>query len=144
MWHEDSTNADESYLRNYIRRTLIPSLDQRDADWQTSFLQLIRTQQQLRENITKCLDTVVDGKNTLARYDIIMLPPEISYEIIQHACTIYTGNTLERSLAESAVLFAKVAKPGKVLELGKDWQLRAESANVVVEPRRHMVSFKEH
>jgi tRNA(Ile)-lysidine synthase len=143
-WREDSTNTDESYLRNYIRHTLIPTLDQKSMVWRTVFLQHIRKQQQLRAKITKCLDTLLGGRSVLSRYNIIMHPPEISYEIIQHACTIHTGNTLERSLAESAVLFAKVAKPGKVLELNKDWQLRAESANVVVEPRRPMVSFKEH
>ena len=143
-WREDSTNTDESYLRNYIRHTLIPTLDQKSGDWRTTFLLHIRKQQQLRAEITKLLDSHVEGRSVLDRYELIMQPPEISYEIIQHTSTMTMGNTLERPLAESAVLFAKVAKPGKVLELGKNWQLRAESANVVVEPRRPVVSFKEH
>lgn len=143
-WREDSTNTDESYLRNYIRHSLIPMLDQKDGEWQAKFLQKIRKQQQLRVQIESELDTWLAARAALPRYELIMLPPEISYEIIQRACTLYTGNTLERSLAESALLFSKVAQPGKVFELGRTWQLRAESANVVVELRRPMVSFKEH
>jgi tRNA(Ile)-lysidine synthetase-like protein len=141
-WREDTTNHDESYTRNYIRRTLMPMLDQKSDSWRTSFLQLIRNQQEVRKKIenqlTKWLDEQVVFYNKqacLRRYQVIMLPSREAYELLQQLMRSLTGNSLERKVAEAAVLFCKVARPKKVLQLNANWQLRAESANVIVEPR---------
>ena len=141
-WHEDSTNTNEAYTRNYIRHTLVPTLDQKSSDWQESFLQHIRKQQEVRgkieKELTKWLDEHVqyyNGYAKLRRYDIIMLPHEAAYELMQQMFRKLTGNSFERHIAEAAVLFVKVAQPGKVLQLNRSWQLKAESANVIVEAR---------
>lgn len=141
-WREDSTNTDESYTRNYIRHTLVPMLDQKSESWHEDFLRRIRNQQELRVKIenelTKWLDEHVVFNNSIAkfrRYQLIMLPQREAYELFQQSMRRVTGNSLERSVAESAVLFSKVARPKKVLQLNANWQLRAESANVIVEPR---------
>ena len=146
-WREDSTNTDETYTRNYIRHTLIPMLDQKSATWREEFLQHIRNQRLLRAKIepelTKWLDTCVQFHNGMAimrRYNLIMLPQDVAYELFQQLLRRLTGNSLERAQAESAVLFVKVAKPQKILQLNGDWQLRAESANVIVEPRTPVLS----
>ncbi len=149
-WREDSTNTDETYTRNYIRRTLVPMLDQKSDGWRDSILQQIRNQQEVRKKIevglTKWLDTNTVFNNTtlsLPRHLIIMAPQIVGYELLQQAFRRTTGNSLERALAESAVLFTKVARPHKVMQLSANWQLRAESANVVVEPRTPMVSLNK-
>lgn len=141
-WREDPTNSDESYTRNYIRNTLIPMLDQKSDTWRDKFLQQIRKQQLLRlqteHELTKWLDEHVQFNNntaTVRRYDVIMLPQREAYETFQQLMRRLAGNSLERKIAEAAVLFSKVARPKKVLQLNANWQLRAESANVIVEPR---------
>lgn len=141
-WREDSTNRDERYLRNYVRHTLVPLLDQKSASWRESFLQHIRSQQEVRKKVepllTKWLDIYAQStgrKLSLPRYHIIMAPRPLAYEYLQQAFRQHAGNSFERPLAESAVLFTKVAKPRKLMELNQNWQLRAESANVIVEPR---------
>jgi tRNA(Ile)-lysidine synthetase-like protein len=150
MWHEDSTNTDETYLRNYIRRTLVPMLDQKSAVWRDTFLQQVRKQQEARKNIELRLTTWLDNNAifyndalSLRRYDIVMAPQNVAYEIMQQACRRTIGHSLERRLAENAVLFTKTARAHKLMQLGKNWQLRAESANVVVEPRTTVVSLNE-
>jgi tRNA(Ile)-lysidine synthetase-like protein len=142
VWREDSTNTDERYLRNYIRHTLVPLLDQKSDDWRTFFLQRIRNQQVVRlkiENeLTKWLDNHVvfnNGQAHLRRYDFIMMPSRESYELLQQIFRRMTGNSLERDLVATALLFIKTGLPHKTMVLGTHWQLRAESANVIVEPR---------
>lgn len=142
QWREDTTNSDESYTRNYIRRTLVPILDQKSEHWRESFLQLIRNQQEVRKKIenelTKWLDEHVEFNNSMAyvrRYELVMLPTVEAYELFQQLMRRMTGNSLERKMAESAILFSKVARSKKVLQLNANWQLRSESANVIVEPR---------
>jgi len=141
-WREDSTNTNQAYTRNYIRHTLMPMLDQKSSTWQDSFLQHIRNQKEkrgkLEKELTKWLDEHVQYNNTramLRRYQIIMLPQPVAYELMQQLFRVHTGHSFERHIAEAAILFAKTAKPQKVMQLNGNWQLRAESANVIVEPR---------
>ncbi len=149
-WREDTTNADERYLRNYIRHAVVPMLDQKSDAWREKFLQHIRKQHQLRHTINKQFDAWLDKQDTknntltILRYDIIMAPTQIAYEYIQHAFWRHTGHTLERRQAQAAVLFTKIARPRKLMQTGPNWQLRAASANVVVEPRPGVVSLDKH
>lgn len=150
-WREDTTNADQSYVRNYIRHTFIPILDQKSDTWRTTFLQYIRKQRQLRSSINAELDawmfTYAKRKThtlTLPRYQLIMLPADLAYEVLQHLFWRHTGRTVLRSQAQNAVLFTKVARAGKLMPLGNGWQLHAESANLIVEPRLNMLSLDEH
>lgn len=155
-WREDTTNTDESYTRNYIRHTLVPSLDQKSSTWRDAFLQHIRNQQERRTiieaELNKWLDTHVQFNNkgnsapataTLRRYDVLMLPQPVAYEILQQTMRRLTGNSLERPRAEAAVLFTKVAKPQKVLQLGLHWQLRSLAVTVIVEPRTPVLSLEK-
>ncbi|HSE61440.1 MAG TPA: tRNA lysidine(34) synthetase TilS [Candidatus Saccharimonadales bacterium] len=141
-WREDSTNADERYLRNYVRRTLVPLLSKRDANWADYFLQLIREQQHLRRKIEDELDNkltlyvVVNGTTLLLnRYEWVMLPELEAYELFQALCRKYLGHSVVRDLALRALLFIKTARPHKTMPLGVAWQLRATTKQIIVEAR---------
>jgi len=43
-WREDSTNTDEKYLRNRIRRTLIPLLNESFPSWESGIFNMAETQ----------------------------------------------------------------------------------------------------
>ena len=43
-WREDSTNADEKFLRNRIRRRLIPHLNESFPSWETALFNMAQTQ----------------------------------------------------------------------------------------------------
>jgi tRNA(Ile)-lysidine synthase len=43
-WREDSSNADERYLRNRVRRRLVPLLDEHFPDWRQAVASLAETQ----------------------------------------------------------------------------------------------------
>jgi tRNA(Ile)-lysidine synthetase-like protein len=141
-WREDSTNSNERYLRNYIRRTLIPTLDQKNSGWESIFLQQIRSQQILRQQIEHELNSILSvcsniqtASVTLNRYAIIMLSEDLGYELLQQLFRTHIGHTLERPLAEAVLIFAKVASAHKVMPLNAKWQLRALQRDLIVEPR---------
>lgn len=133
-WREDSTNQDEHYLRNFIRHSLIPLCDQKSDSWRDDFLQLIRKQQLLRQTIHSAIAELPAGSQTL-RFFIIMAPPEVAYELVQEQCKKITGNTVQRRVAEAAVVFIKVARPRAVLQLSATHHIRVTQREFIVEPR---------
>lgn len=145
-WREDSTNSDQTYLRNYIRHTGLPWLRKHDSHWQNNFLQLIRKQQQLRRTIEDQLiqlvalhSTKVSAANHSERYLWCMTPIPVAYELLQAIFRVTCGHSMLREQAESALLFAKVAKPGKILLLNASWQVRVTRRQFIVEPRTGVV-----
>ncbi|HSE29280.1 MAG TPA: tRNA lysidine(34) synthetase TilS [Candidatus Saccharimonadales bacterium] len=136
VWREDSTNSNEAYLRNYIRLSLIPALNQKSQTWDKIILQQIRKQQYLSTQIDVELEILSQKskiESGISRYWLIMLPKKVAYELLQFSFKKYTGNSLQQKLAESTLLFAKVAKAGKVILLGKKWQLAATKKEVLLQ-----------
>jgi tRNA(Ile)-lysidine synthase len=146
-WREDSTNTDERYLRNYVRHRLMPLLYKRETNWYDDFLRLVRDQQVKRRTIERELGNVLtlfikwNGRTAISRrYNWIMLPQSDAYELFQAFCRRHLGNSLVRDLAKQALLFIKVARPGKIMLLDTRWQLRATSSQIIVEPTSSVVS----
>lgn len=139
LWREDSSNVDEQYLRNYVRRTVIPTLDQKSDTWRTTLLQHIRRQQSLRNQIEDLLTEVINKKTGLSRYMLIMMPQEVAIEIIQQMLRQTTGSSVVQKLAESALLFTKVAFPSKIMPINHQWQFRVTTRQLIVEPSRDMI-----
>ncbi|HEU5188046.1 MAG TPA: tRNA lysidine(34) synthetase TilS [Candidatus Saccharimonadales bacterium] len=135
QWREDSTNNNETYLRNYVRHTLIPLLDQRSKLWRQTFLQHIRKQQSLRNEIEAALNILHANKTTLTRYNVIMWPQHVATEVVQSMLRKITGSSVVRPLAEAAVLFTKTANPHKIMPISRQWQFRVTTRKLIVEPR---------
>lgn len=133
VWHEDDTNRDEAYLRNYIRHTLMPLLDQKSTTWYGTLLQQIRKQQQIRNALVAEMAPLVNKKMML-RHTLIMLPVPVAYELLQQLAYVAIGHTLVRPLCEQLLLFAKTGKPGKTMPLGTNWQARLSLHELIVEP----------
>lgn len=53
LWREDSTNTDEKYLRNKIRRKLIPLLNESFPSWITGISAVAETQSHISDFIVK-------------------------------------------------------------------------------------------
>lgn len=140
-WRLDSTNADQRYLRNYVRQTVMPLLNKQNPKWRSSLLQLIRKNQQLRRTIEAELDNYLTsqllnsgGQWVTRRYIWCMLPGPICYELFQHMCRKSIGNSVVRELAESALVFAKTGLPNKIMPINNQWRLRVTRRDFIVEP----------
>lgn len=81
-WHEDSTNADESYLRNYIRRRILPRVGEAERQ---KLLAHSDTAASLNDAIATMthdyLATQPDAL-TLDRVAFRALPPEVAHEVL--------------------------------------------------------------
>jgi tRNA(Ile)-lysidine synthase len=87
-WREDSTNADEKYLRNRIRRTLIPLLNEVFPSWENGIFNMAQTQsltaafianevnnrikwQEIAHNANSTVFVFTEAKNFFAQEQII-------------------------------------------------------------------------
>jgi tRNA(Ile)-lysidine synthetase-like protein len=116
-WHEDSTNADERYLRNYVRLRLLPRFSpvQRAA-----FLRLIESGRIQNEAIEEALLSLIrsqPGAPQLARRWFTGLPHIVAKEVLatwfrQDVPIAFTEQTLER-----VVVMAKTHPPGTIINI---------------------------
>jgi tRNA(Ile)-lysidine synthase len=60
-WREDPTNLDQTKSRNYIRHTLIPTMNKVAPGWQRDYLQRVESTQQLNPQIDRLLAQFVEA-----------------------------------------------------------------------------------
>jgi tRNA(Ile)-lysidine synthase TilS/MesJ len=81
-WHEDETNKDINYKRNYIRKNIVGRLD---YEQRKKFKAILDNAAKLNEEIDQALDDYLakysDG-NLLSRNAFIILPHKVSIEIM--------------------------------------------------------------
>jgi len=116
-WHEDSTNQDQTYLRNYIRHNILLRFD---AAARQQLYQIILRQQ----NVNRNLDTLlVNQLHTQSVAGIIdrqwfnQLPHAVAKEIIATWLRAHDVRDFDSKSLERLVVAAKVAQPGKVFPL---------------------------
>ena len=116
VWREDSTNADERYLRNYIRRHLLPRFGAKDRAQLVAIIERSRaTRRELDIELANILHAQASAQE-LDRLLFIQLPHAVARELLAgwlraHGITNFSRATLER-----LVVAAKVQAPGARLD----------------------------
>lgn len=114
-WHEDSTNDDVRYTRNYIRHGVVAKLH---GEPRAKLLKLARQQRKLREEIeketAKVLSDIKDEVG-LSRHKLIMMPDNVALEVLRAA----TDGKHEPFHLRRLLHFAKTGRQGSILNLGK-------------------------
>ncbi|HEX9679533.1 MAG TPA: tRNA lysidine(34) synthetase TilS [Candidatus Saccharimonadales bacterium] len=139
-WREDPTNQDTSYLRNYIRRILIPKLTQADANWRPKFLSAIEINRDLGREIEPLIksiaaDNIRLGANQakMARSWLVGLPGLVGREMIAHMIRAVDKKVrIDRRSITAAWQFAKTARSGKTKLLGKTTVMTINNGEVLV------------
>lgn len=118
-WREDSTNLDEKFARNWIRRKLLPKLSQEqkktlahsydDATRRNKIVDEL-VEAQLQELLTQ------DG---IGRQTFIALPHLIACEVMAAWLRQNQVTDVNRRLVESLVVAAKTLQPGKKVSFGQ-------------------------
>lgn len=128
VWREDSTNADEAYLRNYVRRQLLPRFDE------TARKELLHIANDSMLNNLR-IDTLLvkylpdPSAETMDRQQFISLPHDVAREVMaawlrRRGVRDFDSLTLER-----LVVAGKTGRPGSrfdavrlvVLAVGDDY-----------------------
>ncbi len=119
-WHEDSTNADERYLRNYVRHRIVPRLGK---EGRSKMLARLQTAGEHNDEIEMILrELLPQNATTFQRAAFTMLPHDVSLEFL--AAILRNNNVRDFNARELQRLVAaiKTLPPGKRVDVhAGDW-----------------------
>jgi tRNA(Ile)-lysidine synthetase-like protein len=116
-WNEDTTNTNEIYLRNYIRKHILPrfSVDNRET-----MLKIRQRAASLNEEITIAVANYLHMQpsvRSLNRHSFIMLPHATAREVIAQWLLANTTTELSRRRLERLVVAAKTGRVGSSVDI---------------------------
>ncbi len=127
VWHEDSTNTDEKYLRNKFRRLITTDLDN---DSIQQIFSLWRAQIKLKEDIDHEISEIISmiteqktDKNYYQRYFLMQIDQKTATEILRHIILQNTGEILTRRALCDIWIKLKTIQPRRKISINKDWQI---------------------
>ena len=110
-WREDSTNANDIYLRNRLRK----QVKQLPLAVRLELLALWKRQHELKIDIVK----EARAHHTIRRHPYIMMPTQAAVEVLAHALNV----PLTRPQLHRALLAIKTARSGNEFHLTKECSL---------------------
>jgi len=122
-WRDESTNADDRYLRNYIRHHILPRFQ---PNAQAALLGYIQEAHTLNRQIDTLLAEDLakqPGKDELRRSWFIALPHSVAAETMAAWLRQNGIADFDRARIERLVVAAKTARPGKKADVNADHQL---------------------
>jgi tRNA(Ile)-lysidine synthetase-like protein len=123
IWREDSTNQNEDYLRNYVRRKILPrfSLAQR-----RQLLDIVKdmaeTNRELDTRLINYLHTQ-PAIDELGRQDFILLPHNAAREVLAAWLRNHNIRNFDRRTLERLVVAAKTGKRGDLADVLQNHRL---------------------
>jgi tRNA(Ile)-lysidine synthetase-like protein len=129
-WHEDSTNADERYVRNYLRHNVVPRLS---AAERQQLLHHIETARRLHDTIDAELMPYVRTLE-LGRDWFIQLPYAVSAEAMALWLRSH-GAAFDRKAIHRLVVSAKTATPGKRADVDATYYIYVSKNHITLVSR---------
>jgi tRNA(Ile)-lysidine synthase len=120
VWSEDSTNSDETYLRNYIRHNILSRFTKQGRE---SLLQHMKQASKINDEIDELLNKDLaeqPAKDELNRSWYLQLPYAVATEMM--ATWLRRNGILQfdRHMIDRLVVAAKTAKPGKLADINAE------------------------
>lgn len=126
VWREDSTNQDEVYLRNYIRRNIVPKLTNAQR---TNFLEnadkVAKTGFKI-DQIIATLSRSVNHTDKINRYEFSLLHNEIGRELVMVWLRDLGIRQFDKRNIEKLSMTLKTAKAGTIHPVTKGAELAVE------------------
>lgn len=135
QWREDSTNENDVYLRNYIRRHVMLRLG---VQGRKVLLQHIQRAQATNPEIDSLIAEDLRRHTKADRLDrrwFIMLPYDVSCEVLAVWLRSKDIREFDRKTIERLVVGAKVAPAGKSLDVNAGFLLKIDKASLQLSPR---------
>lgn len=130
QWHEDSTNADTSYLRNWIRLTLIPKLTNAKRQ---QLLDLHKHFTLTNQEIDDLLTKLITPDKTLSRALVIRAEHTVAKEIVAGWLRANNISEFDQKIIERIVIGSKTLQPGKFIPVLKNWHVAVQKSSLVLQ-----------
>lgn len=123
QWREDPTNKDETYLRNYIRRAVVPKLNEKKCRQFLQTLGKMTAQNKiLNQEIANLSQKLVKAK-TIERAGFIALPSEVASEVLIHFLRQNNIRGFDKKTIGRLAIAIKTAKAGTKHDVAKNVSL---------------------
>ncbi len=131
-WREDPTNKDERYLRNYIRRRIVPKLSTKQrAQLLQDIKQVALISQLINQEIANLSQKIVKG-NAISRNRFIILPSEVANEVLIHFLRAHGIRQFDKKTIERLSVAIKTARAGSKLDVIKGASMEMTPSEVVL------------
>lgn len=134
VWHEDSTNMNQAYRRNYVRQTILKKAKARSPQEYRRLLMLLRRQRELNHAIDGLLETVlhVQPKRTaLRRRDVVSLPYNVAAELVAEWLRRNGKRGFNRWLVDKLTVAIRTSRPHTELLLDSRCKVSFGKTDVV-------------
>ena len=111
-WHEDETNLDTKYLRNYIRLKIVPKLTNTQRKQMLANIEDLNKVNPLLDKEIATLSQLIVNKNGIDRQKFTNLPPEIANEVLVQYLRENGIRQFDKKIIERLAIAVKTAKPG--------------------------------
>lgn len=135
VWREDSTNADQRYLRNYLRSQVIPRMSESQRD---QFISLINRMHVINDEIDRQLLAQLHlqpGVDVIDRHYFTMLPHAVGLEFLAAWLRQHNVHDFDRKTLLRLSLAAKTYQLGKQADINHAYSLQISKDNLALLPR---------
>lgn len=133
-WREDSSNQDDSYLRNYVRHKLLPRFDDQAR---AQFLGNIDNLQNLNATVDALLTQQLqlqDKPGTISRVWFNSLPHAVAKEMLAAWLRGRNLRNFDSKTLERLVVNAKSARQGQRFPVPGNYVMKVEKEYLALEP----------
>ena len=127
-WREDSTNQDETYLRNYVRKNIIPKMESATSD----LLQIRSKLIELYGDIDMRVAALLPPKNILNRAKFVSLSFVEQKELVRAWLTKNGVRDMDSEFISRLAMAIKVTPTGKQIDVKSGLILKSEKQNVIL------------
>ena len=129
VWVEDSTNEDTNYYRNWVRHKIVPKLTEKQRK------KLLNSQNKLKivnDEAEIILDKFIKEITKLNRHTVVMLPHNLTKELLAHWLRKNGINDFDSVLIEKLAIDAKTYASGKKTAIKKGIYVLFTKASLVI------------
>ncbi|MDQ3123459.1 MAG: tRNA lysidine(34) synthetase TilS [bacterium] len=119
-WHEDSTNLNQDFKRNYVRHSIIPKAKKTSPQDYHKLVAILRRQRDINYAIDTHLETILHtqvAKTKLRRRDVAALPYRVATELVAEWLRQNGKRQLSRWLVDRLTVSIRTASPNTDLLL---------------------------
>lgn len=142
-WREDSTNIDETYLRNYIRHNYVTKLTPGSRQQLLDILKTMQTTNpELDALLVKYLQTQ-SNDGSIDRHWFNQLPHDVSREVLAAWLRVNGVRSFDSKTLERLVVAAKTGQAGKTFPVVSGYNVRVSRDNLAIDKTSVRINTRE-